>query len=68
VLFDILPEEKGAAFAASLDTKKVLYIKTDITKSDETKAGVQKAVNVYGNLKGLIHCAGIAKKVCFIDG
>ena len=68
MLFDILPEEKGAAFAASLDTKKALYIKTDITKSDETKAGVQKAVNFYGNLKGLIHCAGIAKKVCCIDG
>jgi NAD(P)-dependent dehydrogenase (short-subunit alcohol dehydrogenase family) len=63
VLFDILPEDKGVAFAASLDPKKVLYIKTDITNSDDTKAAVQKVVDIYGNLKGLIHCAGIAKKV-----
>jgi len=58
-----VPEDKGAAFAASLDTEKVTYIKTDITNVDDTKAAVDKAVDVYGNLKGLVHCAGIAKKV-----
>ena len=42
----------------------MLYIKADISNSEETKAAIQKAVDVYGNLKGLIHCTTITKKVC----
>ena len=48
----------------SLDAKKALYIKADISNSEETKAAIQEAVDVYSNMKGLIYCAAIVKIVC----
>jgi NAD(P)-dependent dehydrogenase (short-subunit alcohol dehydrogenase family) len=47
-LFDVIPQEKGDAFAKEL--------------SAAVKAAVQQVVDKYGNLKGCVHCAGIALK------
>lgn len=39
----------------------------DITKQDMVEAGVQMAVDHYGHLDGLVHCAGISDKTLFLD-
>lgn len=63
VLFDVVPEDKGAAFAKTVSADKALYLKVDITDSEGTKKAVETAVEKFGNLKGAVHCAGIAVKV-----
>ncbi|ORY79317.1 hypothetical protein BCR35DRAFT_279457 [Leucosporidium creatinivorum] len=62
VLFDVVPEDKGAAFAKTVSSDKALYLKVDITDSEGTKKAVETAVEKFGNLKGAVHCAGIAVK------
>ena len=62
-LFDVIPQEKGEAFAKELSPDgKALYVRVDITDDQAVKAAVQQVVDKYGNLKGCIHCAGIALK------
>ena len=62
-LFDVIPQEKGDAFAKELSPDgKALYVRVDITDDQAVKAAVQQVVDKYGNLKGCIHCAGIALK------
>lgn len=63
VLFDVVSEEKGAAFAKTVSEDKALYLQVDITNSEVTKKAVEAAVAKFGNLKGCVHCAGIAVKV-----
>jgi NAD(P)-dependent dehydrogenase (short-subunit alcohol dehydrogenase family) len=62
-LFDVIPQEKGDAFAKELSADgKALYVRVDITDDEAVKAAVQQVVDKYGNLKGCVHCAGIALK------
>jgi NAD(P)-dependent dehydrogenase (short-subunit alcohol dehydrogenase family) len=61
-LFDILPGSKGSPLAEALHPTNALYVQVDISDAASTKAGVEAAVSKYGNLKGAIHCAGIAVK------
>lgn len=62
-LFDIIPQEKGQAFAQELGVgDKAKYYKVDITDSDAVKAAVEDVVASLGNLKGAVHCAGVAIK------
>ena len=62
-LFDVIPQEKGDAFAKELSADgKALYIRVDITDDEAVRAAVQQVVDKYGNLKGCVHCAGIALK------
>ena len=51
--------DKGQALAHSLG-KQVRFIKTDITSEDEGKAAVALAGKEFGDLQGLVNCAGIA--------
>ncbi|KAM0748073.1 hypothetical protein T439DRAFT_280196, partial [Meredithblackwellia eburnea MCA 4105] len=61
-LFDVAPPAKGDEFAASLSKTAAVYVKVDITDSDAVKAAVESVVEKFGNLKGAVHCAGIAVK------
>jgi 3-hydroxyacyl-CoA dehydrogenase len=62
-LFDVIPQEKGDAIAKELsDSGKALYVRVDITDDKAVGAAVQQVVDKYGNLKGCVHCAGIALK------
>lgn len=62
-LFDVIPEEKGQAFAKEISPDgKALYVRVDITDDAAVKTAVEKVVEKYGNLKGCVHCAGIALK------
>lgn len=59
VIFDILPQAVGAEKVKDLSKDNAIYVQVDITDSTSTKAGVEKAVETFGNLKGVVHCAGI---------
>ncbi|KAK9233739.1 3-oxoacyl-reductase [Lipomyces kononenkoae] len=61
-LFDVLPTEKGEVLAAEYHATDALYINVDISDSTSTKSGVEAVVKKLGNLKGVVHCAGIAVK------
>lgn len=41
---------------------KAKYYRVDITDSDAVKAAVEDVVKTFGNLKGCVHCAGVAIK------
>ncbi|KAK9459233.1 3-oxoacyl-reductase [Lipomyces oligophaga] len=61
-LFDIVPEGKGTALAKELHSTKAFYVHTDISDPESTKAAVEAVVETLGDLKGVVHCAGIAIK------
>lgn len=61
-LFDVIPQEAGASFANGISAEKALYVKVDITDSEAVRAAVAQVVEKFGNLKGAVHCAGIALK------
>ncbi|KAK4687493.1 hypothetical protein P7C73_g2630, partial [Tremellales sp. Uapishka_1] len=62
-LFDIIPQEAGDKFADGLGVQsKAKYYKVDITDPDAIKLAVADVVEVLGNLKGAVHCAGVAIK------
>lgn len=62
-LFDVIPDEAGQEFAKGVSSDgKATYYKVDITNSDAVKTAVESVVAKYGNLKGAVHCAGIAVK------
>jgi 3-hydroxyacyl-CoA dehydrogenase len=69
VLFDILPNDKGAVVAQGLGDN-CLYVQADITDSDSVKQALDKALDHFkgklgpqgGKLVGCVHCAGIAIK------
>jgi NAD(P)-dependent dehydrogenase (short-subunit alcohol dehydrogenase family) len=69
VLFDILPNDKGADVAKAFGDQ-CLYVQTDITESDSVKQALDQALSHFkskleaqgGKLVGGVHCAGIAIK------
>ncbi|KAK9428258.1 3-oxoacyl-reductase [Lipomyces doorenjongii] len=61
-LFDVLPAQKGSLLAAEYHPTDAIYVNVDIANADSTKSGVQIVVEKLGNLKGVVHCAGIAVK------
>lgn len=69
VLFDILPNDKGATVAEGLGSN-CLYVQADITESDSVKQALDTALDHFkgkleatgGKLVGCVHCAGIAIK------
>ncbi|CAN6613355.1 hypothetical protein TRVA0_005S02476 [Trichomonascus vanleenenianus] len=62
-LFDVVDEAKGKELASAIgDNSKVLYVKVNISDSDETKEAVSKVVSTLGDLKGCVHCAAISLK------
>lgn len=61
-LFDIVPQEVGEDIARKVSGDKAIYVRVDITDSDAVRAAVERVVQELGNLKGVVHCAGIALK------
>lgn len=62
-LLDVISPEKGDAFAKEISSDgRAIYIRVDITDDAAVKEAVSKVVEKYGNLKGCVHCAGIALK------
>lgn len=63
----MLPQEAGdkAVAAYTGQAGKVIYLQADITDNVKCKAAVDTVVEKLGNLKGVVHCAGIAVKVRF---
>jgi NAD(P)-dependent dehydrogenase (short-subunit alcohol dehydrogenase family) len=66
-LFDVVPPETGDKFASEVEASgsgkaKALYHKVDITDSDAVRDAVARVVDTLGNLKGVVHCAGVAIK------
>lgn len=61
-LFDIVPQEVGEDIARNISNDKAIYVRVDITDSDAVGAAVERVVRELGNLKGVVHCAGIALK------
>lgn len=58
VIFD-LQEEKGKQLAEELG-EQVQFVRTDVTKEEDVKASVQKAVEAFGGFNIVVNCAGIA--------
>ena len=65
-VFDIIPQADGdektkQRFGGS---SQVIYVQVDICNKEQGAAAVEKVVQKFGNLKGLVHCAGVALRVC----
>jgi NAD(P)-dependent dehydrogenase (short-subunit alcohol dehydrogenase family) len=62
-------ETAGAAVAAELDDNAI-FVRTDVTDATAAEAAVNRAIDRFGHLHGLINCAGIApgEKVLGRDG
>lgn len=58
VLADI-NEDAGRAMAEALGNN-ALFVKTDVTSEIDGAAAISAAVDTFGNLHGLVNCAGIA--------
>lgn len=53
-----LNSERGESLAAELGDNAVFH-RTDVTSEADAQAAVDKALNTFGSLQGLINCAGI---------
>lgn len=64
-----LDGDKGEAIARDF-SGSVHFVLTDVTSAEDGKTAVAAALNTFGNLRGLINCAGIApaKKVIGREG
>lgn len=64
-----LNSERGESLAAQLGDNAV-FQRTDVTSEADAQAAVDKALNTFGSLQGLINCAGIGDpaKVIGRDG
>ncbi|KAK9312853.1 3-oxoacyl-reductase [Lipomyces starkeyi] len=60
VLAKALLSREGSLLAAEYHPTDAVYVNVDIANADCTKSGVQIVVEKLGNLKGVVHCAGIA--------
>lgn len=68
ILLDV-NEEAGVAAQTDLGTK-AKFIKTDVTNEEQVQNAVNQSVENYGNIAGIINCAGVgpAKRVVGKDG
>lgn len=57
VLLD-LNEEQGQSFAGRLG-ERALFVRTDVTNSDDIATALDQSVSTFGGIHALINCAGI---------
>lgn len=67
-VFDLLAQPEAELKMAQLfpdqsSSVKLLYLCVDICKQDQTMTAVQRVVEHFGNLNGLVHCAAVALRV-----
>jgi NAD(P)-dependent dehydrogenase (short-subunit alcohol dehydrogenase family) len=58
VIFDVA-DDAGRALAEELGAAAI-YCHTDVGDEDSTSAGIQKAMDAFGAIHGVVNCAGIA--------
>lgn len=58
IIFD-LNEEKGTRLANELQGD-ALFMKVDVTDEEETRLGIEKAIETFGAVHILVNCAGMA--------
>ncbi len=56
-IFDVA-DEKGGKLAEELSSS-VIYCRTDVTDESSVQEGVQKTMDSFGSINGVINCAGI---------
>lgn len=56
-IFDV-QEDKGSALVKEL-SKKVIYIRADITNENDTQNAINKTVDSFGGISVVVNCAGI---------
>lgn len=62
-LFDVVADEVGQKIASEMSsTGQALYVRVNIADDEAVRAAVAAVASKYGNLKGCVHCAGIALK------
>jgi len=62
-LFDVVPDEVGRKVESEMSSSgKALYVRVNIADDEAVRDAVSVVVKRYGNLKGCVHCAGIALK------
>lgn len=72
-VFDVVPEDKGEELLKTVIPKppssktSLIYVSTDVTNSEAAAAAVQRVVDHYGSLHGLVHCAGVALHREWVD-
>lgn len=68
ILLDV-NEQTGVAAQTDLGSK-AKFIKTDVTNEEQVQSAVNQSVESYGNIAGIINCAGVgpAKRVVGKDG
>lgn len=67
-IFDIVEQATGEEKAkATFNSTNAMYAQVDICKQDQGAAAVESVVKQFGNLKGLVHCAGVALRRDWVD-
>ena len=62
-LFDVVPDEVGDKIASEMSSGgKAVYVRVNIADDVAVRDAVAVVVSKFGNLKGCVHCAGIALK------
>jgi NAD(P)-dependent dehydrogenase (short-subunit alcohol dehydrogenase family) len=56
----VIADVKGGEALAARLGKRAVFQPTDVTREDEAKACVERALKEFGALHGLVNCAGIA--------
>ncbi|KAF8926996.1 Short-chain dehydrogenase reductase SDR [Dissophora ornata] len=69
IIFDI-NEERGEAIAAELSGSAFWPGATDVASEDSVLASIEKGVEKFGNISGVVNCGGIgmAQKIVFRNG
>ncbi len=58
-MLDINPEQ-AETIMASLDSDKVMFVKTDVSSADSVEESIAKVLSHWGELHICVNCAGIA--------
>jgi len=54
-----LPTSQGAALAAEINSKNLIFVPTDITKTEDVEKALAETKEKFGRLDATINCAGI---------
>ncbi|CAO1623750.1 unnamed protein product [Sympodiomycopsis kandeliae] len=67
-VFDIVDQSTGdTKTKEKFDSPNAIYVQVDICDKEQSAAAVDKVLQKFGNLKGLIHCAGVALRRNWVD-
>jgi len=61
-----LPSSKGAEVAESLGSE-ALFCPADVSREDEVAGALDRAVQAFGEIRGVVHCAGVGSAARTVD-